>query len=240
MKRIIFLSSLVLGTLAHADTLLIDFNYRLQANRPYTTGLYRVFGAPVATQKIVIKQSGSTYCDLRANRVQYNTTINGPLRDASPAVGTNAAEYDIVDGVVNAIEVSFFQNRWDDVDCTLRVYSVDGTNPVGSEQLLGAIHYGGGFVAKAQLTPTRTLSGLTRLRFAVPAFCTGVSVLEVGTISGGTFYAAQGVGGGAYRVSPLGGQGVTAIEASLNGPLGAGCDIPVYGQVPAVPVLRAP
>ena len=239
MKRFSFLGALLLTAIAHADTLLIDFNYRLLANRPYTTGLYRVYDAPVTTRKIVIKQSGSTYCDLRVNRVQYNTFANGPLRDAAPSAGTSAAEYDIVDGVVNAIEVSFFQNRWDDVDCTLRVYSVDGTSPVGAEQLLGAIRYGGGFVAKASLATSRALSGLSRLRLAVPAFCAGVSVLEVGTVSGGTFYAAQGLGGGAYKVSPLGGQGVTAVEASLNGPLGTSCDIPVYGQLPVVPALRA-
>jgi hypothetical protein len=211
---------------ARADQLLLQFNYDLSANTDYDTGLYQVYNAPVSTRQIAIRQSGD-YCDLRIQRVQYNTTHNGPLRDA-PATGSGAT-YSVPDGVVNAVQVDFYQNYWTGVTCELSVYATGGgSGPSGDEALLGAVAYGGGFASRLTL---RVYSSFTlgTLRFAIPSFCQGVSILEAGTVSGGTYYPATATGDGStFQVDAVGSTGVSAIQASINGPIGTACDIPVY------------
>ncbi len=113
----------------------MNFDYELRANTNYDTGLYQVYDGPVSTNQVTIKQSGGNYCDLRISRVQYTTVQNGQLHDAN---GIGGATYTIPDGLVFALEVDFYQNYWDGVDCSLSAYTAGGSGVTGDEQLRSA------------------------------------------------------------------------------------------------------
>lgn len=218
---------------ADSGSLLLDLPYELRANVPYTTGVLAVIGAPRATKRIRFAQLGSPYCSLVIDGVSYTTTNPGQLLPAT-LVGADAT-FEIPAGTVFGLSVLFHQTNWDSVQCHLQVFDDSSNVPAPEELLLGAIEYAGGFTQSAALNVNLPWP-LGRLRFAVPAFCGPVEVLEAGTVVGDTYYRAASMSAPAtFAVDALGARPVSQIRAALNGPAASRCSIPVYGAPAAQP-----
>jgi hypothetical protein len=72
---------------------------------------------------------------------------------------------------------------------------------------------------------------LVQLQFDIPGFCQGVQILEAGTVANGVFYPAKSEGDGVtFDIAPLGATGISEVRTIFNGPVGAACDIPVFGR----------
>lgn len=114
--------------------------------------------------------------------------------------------------------------------CTFRVV-IDGPSGGanhGEEELLGVISYEGGFASRLPVT-VEPSALVKSFRVEIPAFCSGTTILEAGTISEGIFdRAGSDREAGTYSVNGGAGLRVSAIALSLNGPTGVGCTIPVY------------
>lgn len=98
------------------------------------------------------------------------------------------------------------------------------------EHLLGAIAYAGGFQTKVEMKLQQP-EIVRRFRLAIPSYCEGVDILEAGTVSEGVQDVADAVGtpnGGVFSVNKGAGQRISAVFASLNGPTGKTCQIPVF------------
>lgn len=218
---------------AAAETLLLGFDYRLEVNKPYQTGLYRIDGAPAHVTELKLLQVG-TYCDIAVDYVEFNVTRNGPTTRAPHISGGRFA---VPSGVLNAVNVAFTQRTYNDVSCRLEIWGLTdgGTDPTdptpGDRVLLGAMRYEGGFRNDLSL-PIAGQDRLSHLWFEVPAFCTGVEILGAGTVVAGIYFEADLAGArpNVFLVDPAGSGGVTQVRLALNGPRTASCDIPVYAR----------
>lgn len=98
-----------------------------------------------------------------------------------------------------------------------------------AEVYAGVINYTGGLADKVKVD--LALPELVKsFRIAVPSFCKDIDILEAGTVSEGTFDAARRDGAidGRYLVNNGAGLRITGVVATLNGPVGQSCAIPVY------------
>ncbi len=238
MKKVCLSLVFLVATLASAsayaeDQLLFEQNYLLKNNVVYQTGLYKVFSGPVKTNKIYLAQSGSPLCDIRVFKVEYTTKLIDFVRSAAPVANAGAV-YDIPEGKIYGINIHFFQEKWNNVDCTLRAFVGEGPDidpdppgPGSDEELVGAIEYQGGFDDSATL-PLDGSQDVKSFRVAIPSFCDGVEVLEAGTVRNGTYYPATELGNGHFSVGLLAGKHPSAITLALNGPNSSSCDIPIF------------
>lgn len=220
---IAFLVVLTLGQEAYGRTLLWSKSYQLRAARSYQTNFQLLADAPVRTNLISLTQSGSTYCNIKVEAVEYMPTTQSEPRQAV-AVGS-AASYRVPEGQIAAINIVFHQETWTRVDCTLSVYS-EGDEPIPTDSLIGVVQYGGGYsTLSVDVSPWQVIQGITP---KVPAFCRDVEIVSVGTVISNVFYPATPSGSSYYAVPPGYGNGASSVRVALNGPRGFGCDVPVY------------
>ncbi len=137
-------------------------------------------------------------------------------------------------GLIDAIRYDISQPWYTNMDCTFRLYDVNGTNPIPpvtpplNEKLIGALSYAGGFVQDLSLKINPTF--VTRFRVNIPAFCKDVQVLEAHTVTEGVQDKALLVDPNLHIYSVNNGAGtrITNIIAALNGPAATNCTIPIY------------
>lgn len=122
--------------------------------------------------------------------------------------------------------------------CIIRLHGLtaDGSNPTDPTDpttpdyvLAGVVSYVGGFRHQEVLS-LATADKISSFMVRIPTFCSDVEVLEGGTITEGVYEAAQLVDARRLIFSVNGGAGsrVSAVALSLNGPMAARCDVPVY------------
>jgi hypothetical protein len=105
---------------------------------------------------------------------------------------------------------------------------VGGGQEPGDFELAGAINYQGGFRQRLALE----IAGgprISRFWLRIPSHCSGVEVLEAGSVTEGIYDAARVVDAESHIFEVASGsERVGAIAASLNGPSTASCEIPVF------------
>ena len=115
--------------------------------------------------------------------------------------------------------------------CVMRLSGLGagGTdNPnTGSFTMLGALSYQGGL---AQQDIAVAGAKVTQFWVRMPQFCTGVEVLEGGTVTEGQYDKARLVDANKMIFEVNGGAGarVGAVRVVFNGPRDHACDVPVY------------
>lgn len=135
-------------------------------------------------------------------------------------------------GPIKALRMHIGQHTYPLMTCTLQVHSEVGlveVGPAANEKLIGALNFKGGFQNDVKLAVT-TKAVVTQIRLAIPEYCKGLEVLELGTVSEGIYDKATYVKNSKYAFSINKGAGlrIGAIEAALNGPPALQCSIPVY------------
>jgi hypothetical protein len=108
-------------------------------------------------------------------------------------------------------------------------------------QVLGTVEYQGGFLQDARVNFPQPIA-ITNFSVEVPAFCSGVEVLEAGyTASRGPVRAAP-VAGEKNKFAIPAGTAVASLWVTLNGPASQSCTIPLMsvddGSTPADPVAH--
>lgn len=106
----------------------------------------------------------------------------------------------------------------------------DGLN----KQVYGVINYGGGFEERAHVE-FQTPVTLRSFSIHIPAFCTGVEVLEAGVLNGRGEVAAIATDGTntVFNVSVRG--PVNGLWVTLNGPDTSSCTIPLISNTGSTP-----
>ena len=132
-----------------------------------------------------------------------------------------------------------FSNPGYPVLCTYRLYRPKGgTLPTERETLAGALQYEGGFANRLSMTLPEAKVVQT-FRVALPAFCTGVEILEAGTVTEGVFDPATLTQTARNVFTVVGGrQRIREIVVSLNGPVEARCAIPIF--LTTAPIVKVP
>jgi hypothetical protein len=124
-------AALLVGSHAHADQILASFDYGdIAANRNYTTGAVKAFGAPIQVEKIEIKVFGD-YCNIISREFVYNQEDGGAAIAARP----DGEGGFIVNDKIYAMEYRFKQTKYNRVDCRLEIWG-NGTSNTGSESNL--------------------------------------------------------------------------------------------------------
>lgn len=102
-------------------------------------------------------------------------------------------------------------------------------------QVLGTVEYHGGFLHNATVTLAQPLA-ITAFSVEVPAFCSGVEVLEAGYTAARGPVRATPVADHKNRFAIPPGTAVTSLWVTLNGPAGQECTVPLMstddGPVP--------
>lgn len=99
------------------------------------------------------------------------------------------------------------------------------------ENLVGVIHYTGGFLFGSAIETKDTRAALL-IRLAVPKFCKDVEISEVSTLQGTQSKPATLVDASTntYEINGKEGLVLSGVKVSLNGPPHQECDIPVYAS----------
>jgi hypothetical protein len=136
----------------------------------------------------------------------------------------------LYDAVVILQQAAFFNSQ-----CGFRLLGLaaggadaPGDTTDGNDfSILGAVAYAGGF---AQQDLDVGGAKVTQFWVRVPQFCSGVEVLEAGTVTEGQYDKARVVDPQKLIFEVNGGTGsrASAVRLILNGPQGPGCDIPVF------------
>jgi hypothetical protein len=158
---------------------------------------------------------------LQARYLNDNRWYNMPVQNEGkfvPAAGRNLA----------ALKVFFKQTAYREVTCQMEIVGfVGSTTPQPEPRFAGTLTYTGGFVNRAPLQLSGSYVGQT-LQLKVPQFCSGVEILEVGTLVGEQLlWAAKDQANPTlFRFNAT--QQLRSLYVTLNGPKGQNCDIPVY------------
>ncbi|MCX6119490.1 MAG: hypothetical protein NT027_18290 [Proteobacteria bacterium] len=207
----------------------------------YTTRLIMPYGAssftdilarPTSSKVLKLRLSVEPSCP-RAPFVNF-LVRNAETRNWHPTTvtnGNNTHNLRSIDGIRFDINQPWAAT----LTCQFYIYATTETGPTipddtewGAGHLAGTIRYQGGFDSSLSLAvdASRKIKGF---RLAVPTFCKDVDVLEAGTVSSG-FYDAATLADESKRFFKVAGRSVraTEIQATMNGPLTATCDIPIY------------
>ena len=135
-------------------------------------------------------------------------------------------------GAISGIRFSFTQPFYQFMNCTFVVQSRTGllsTPPAKDKEILvGALDYAGGYSEGLEVSLLNR-PFVTRVRLQVPKFCGDAEVLEVGTITEGTYdKSASTKELNTFVVNGGAGSRISAIRVAMNGPHGQSCSIPVY------------
>lgn len=104
------------------------------------------------------------------------------------------------------------------------VVSTDGYD--GEKQISGVYDYAGGFVNRARIN-FQGSSILRGFSIRIPAFCTGVEVLEAGVVTGNGDIEAAATDASRSHFATSGLNVVSGVWVTLNGPATAVCSIPI-------------
>lgn len=133
-------------------------------------------------------------------------------------------------GRIDGIQLHLNQPWYSKISCTFNVYATEGEEPApANETLVGALGYNGGFEKELaiDITPPTTVK---KVRIQVPTFCKQTEVLEVFTVTEGVMDKATLLdkSQNLYSINQGAGSRITKILATLNGPAGSTCELPVY------------
>lgn len=130
----------------------------------------------------------------------------------------------------NVVYVKFHnrQDRWRTAYCRRVLFAKAAGGDGGGEfSIAGVARYGGGFVQRMNV-PVETRDKVVKVKVAVPSFCNGAEVLELGTITEGVYEPASDRGGDVFSINRGAGSRISSVQLSINGPRQASCDIPVW------------
>jgi hypothetical protein len=129
--RIAAITSLLAGSQAHAAQILASFDYGdVAANRNYTTGAVKAFGAPIKVENIDIKVFGD-YCNIVSREFVYNRENGGSGIAARP----DGEGGFIVNDTIYAMEYRFKQTKYNRVDCRIEIWGTGSTQTGGESNL---------------------------------------------------------------------------------------------------------
>ncbi len=141
-------------------------------------------------------------------------------------------------GPISSVLFSIEQNGALTETCTFNLFqeNATGTDPgdptTQPSTLVGALTYSGGFAQNLSVDVKPSTQTVTAVRIDVPAFCSNVDILEVATVTNGISEQATLLktsnGSNVYEVNGGSGAQITSVQASLNGPSGSSCTLPVY------------
>jgi hypothetical protein len=128
---------------------------------------------------------------------------------------------------LSAIRLLFRQMSYSMVTCQLSVVGQMDSLVSAEATYVGVLSYDGGFKNRIPFLMNNYYT-FNEVEFRIPPFCRDITLLEVGSYSGGQFFWARAQGGSQpfHRYDQI--QGANQLVVSLNGPLGSRCDIPVY------------
>jgi hypothetical protein len=205
----------------------VDLPFGASVSRDYYLNLEGEYSA----LKVELRDDGGARCD--------GVTAEVDVAHAATR-GTYTTYQPDAEGIVQlgapGVIFAKFHNRqdvWRTGYCRRMVWlkaGTDGDTPALA--LFGALAYDGGFDNAVDVTPTRgdERPFVAQIVVRLPEFCTGVEILEVGTVTEGVYEAATLVDADEHVYDVNGGSGtrISAIKLTLNGPRTSACDIPVY------------
>lgn len=186
--------------------------------------------APVATDKIRVSLSGAYCAPTYVAGILYTSVVD---QAAWSSASKNAmGGWDIAGKNIYLMRVLINQPKLKFADCLLEVFAnkLVGAGPGGAEEtFVGVLDYQGGYDPNLMIPiyPARKVKGY---RIAIPAYCTGIEVLESGVTMESTYEKSKLLdkGTNSYAVNDGHGLIISGINMKLNGPAEKNCTIPIY------------
>ena len=179
--------------------------------------------------RIHLTDAAGTVCGAIVDSVDVN---QGSGAAAATSYGVDANGILELQGstTVYGLRINYHQPNYSRSYCDISIESrmSGGGTPTSDETLAGVVQYRGGFLNQSAVE-VASAPVVTSIRVAVPDFCTGVQVLEAGTVTEGQYdKAAATDSAGVFAVNNGAGTRISGLRVTLNGPLSAQCDVPVY------------